>query len=73
MPKEVNLSGIELRSIKGINRELAWRIESGNPYEHFTAKPRVIQRELKQVRGVGPTLAGEIYRKLVKAEEARQR
>lgn len=72
MTDEVNFKSLELRSIKGVSRELAWRIEANNPYKHQFAKPHIIQEELQRVRGVGPQRAGQIYRKLVKVEEATQ-
>lgn len=64
--RDIHFDGIELRSIHRINRELAWRIVDHNPYEHYPAKPRHIQAQLRNVRGVGRKLAGKIYRKIVK-------
>lgn len=66
----VEFDELELRSLKGISRELAWRIAGNGPYEHRPAKPRWIQADLQEkVRGVGRYRAGLIYRKLVEPRE----
>lgn len=66
---DVHLEAIELRSIRGIGRDLAWRIAGAGPFDHRTSKPRVFQRDLQnKVRGIGPDRAGQIYLKLVREE-----
>lgn len=63
--QRVDFDPIELRSIKGVGRDLAWRIKSKGPYNHIPHKPQVIQEELQRVRGVGSVRAGKIYLRLI--------